>query len=625
MAIFPEMIGKYPIESLVAKGGMGAVFKALHPTLKRHVIIKKLTMRGSATITERFKREARILMDFKNDHIVRVFDHFKEGSSHYIVLEYVDGMSLDQLIKRQRSLSSELALVIFLDACRALQYAHGMGVIHRDIKPGNILISRKGEVKLADFGIAASEDEDDSGLTKEGMTLGTPSYMPPEQIENSKNVDRRADIYAMGIMLYEMVTGKKPYPGNFAPDTVVLIQKGRYRPAGKVNPRVLPFVDRLVKKLIKTDPRKRFQTMDAVIKAVERFLSRYPVDSIRGVLTDILAGKCQDEPRYRPAPRKRFLLAAILVLLAGIAAGGWYAWTEGLLFRYLMPDRWGELRLVVRVPKSQAEAEDIFLRARIFRNDGKEIPEVEGARIVLALSETEAADPFHTFVSNRLFLAPGPYRVKLTADQDLYWESFHLMPYSIAAPDGDGAVTLQFRLEDRIPRPLAVAAEARDALDGGELGGAAFSVYLRGSWRPLADLEAGDLSSGAVWKFRAEAEGYFPEVFSLRIANTQERLRLEARLVPRPGALIVETPAGSYRLKLNGQDVAATGGIGMEPLRLGTVKEGRAELELPAGSYELGVSRGSEGGRASFRLAPGRTVRVRVSEEGGILRFRIEE
>ncbi|HRZ90246.1 MAG TPA: protein kinase, partial [Spirochaetia bacterium] len=97
MAVFPELIGKYPIESLVAKGGMGAVFKALHPTLKRHVIIKKLTLRGSATITERFKREARILMDFKNDHIVRVFDHFKEGSSHYIVLEYVDGMSLDQL------------------------------------------------------------------------------------------------------------------------------------------------------------------------------------------------------------------------------------------------------------------------------------------------------------------------------------------------------------------------------------------------------------------------------------------------------------------------------------------------------------------------------------------------
>lgn len=625
MAVFPELIGKYPIESLVAKGGMGAVFKALHPTLKRHVIIKKLTMRGSATITERFKREARILMDFKNDHIVRVFDHFKEGSSHYIVLEYVDGMSLDQLIKRQRSLSSELALVIFLDACRALQYAHGMGVIHRDIKPGNILISKKGEVKLADFGIAASEEEDDSGLTKEGMTLGTPSYMPPEQIENSKNVDRRADIYAMGIMLYEMVTGKKPYPGNFAPETVVLIQKGRYRAAGKVNPKVLPFVDRLIKKLIKPDPRKRFQSMDGVIKAVERFLSRYSVETLRGVLADILAGKCQDEPRYRPAPRKRFLLAAILILLAGIAAGGWYAWTEGLAYRYLMPDRWGELRLVVRVPKSQAEAQDIFLRARIFRNDGKEIPEVEGAAIVLAPVETEGADPFHTFVSNRLFLAPGPYRVKLTADQDLYWESFHLTPYSMAPRDQDGALTLQFRLEDRLPRPLTVLTEARDALSGEILKTATFSVYQRGSWRSLEELEEGSLTSGAVWKFRADAQGYFPEVFSLRIANAQERLRLEARLVPRPGTLVLETPAGSFKPTLNGLGTAASGGPGLFPVRLGTVKEGRAEWELPAGSYELGLVRGGTAGRAEFRLDPGRTVRVRVSEEDGTLGFRIEE
>ncbi len=625
MAVFPEMIGKYPIEALVAKGGMGAVFKALHPTLKRHVIIKKLTIRGSATLTERFKREARILMDFRNDHIVRVFDHFKEGSSHYIVLEYVDGMSLDQLIKRQRSLSSELALVIFLDACRALQYAHGMGVIHRDIKPGNILISRKGEVKLADFGIAASEEEDDSGLTKEGMTLGTPSYMPPEQIENSKNVDRRADIYSMGIMLYEMVTGKKPYPGNFAPETVVLIQKGRYRPAGRVNPKVLPFVDNLIKKLIKPDPRKRYQTMDAVIRAVERFLSRYSGDAIRSVLSDLVSGKCQDEPRYRPAPRKRFLLAAILVLLAGLGAGGWYAWSEGLAYRYLMPDRWGELRLVVRVPKSQAEGADIFLRARIFRNDGKEIPEVEGVRIVLRPAETEGADPFHTFVSNRLFLAPGAYRIKLTADQDLYWESFHLLPYSMAVPGEDGARTLQFRLEDRLPRPLAVLTEARDALSGAVLGGAAFSVYLRGDWKPLGELEAGDLTSGAVWKFRAEAEGYFPETFSLRIANAQERLRLSTRLVPRPGSLVVETPTGSYRLTLNGLSTAASGGPEMAPVRLGPVQEGRAEWELPAGSYELGVSRGRIEGRASIRLEPGRAVRVRVSEEDGTLGFRIEE
>ena len=626
MAVFPEKIGKYEIESLVAKGGMGAVFKALHPTLKRHVIIKKLTLRGSSTIAERFKREARILMDFKNDYIVRVFDHFKEGSSHYIVLEYVDGMSLDQLIKRQRSLSSELALVIFLDACRALQYAHGMGVIHRDIKPGNILISKKGEVKLADFGIASSEEDDESGLTKEGMTLGTPSYMPPEQIENSKNVDRRADIYAMGIMLYEMVTGKKPYPGNFAPDTVLLIQKGRYRAARKMNPRVHPFVDKLIRKLIKPDPRKRYQSMDEVIRVIEKYLRRYPVDSIRGVLVDLLADKCKDEPRYRAVPRKKFLLVAILALMAAIGAGGYYAWTEGLLYRYLAPDRYGEIRVVVRVPKAQAEAEDIELRARLFVNDGKDFPEVPDARIVLTRMATEAADPFHSFVSNRVYLKPGSYRLKLLADQDLYWESFYVKPYALAREDGEAATVLQFRLEDRLPRPLAVIPEAHDALSGAPLGDAAsFEVYLRGDWRPLAGLAAGELTSGNVWKFRVQAEGYFPEIFSLRITNVQNRLRLYARLVPLPGKLAVDASGGEYSLTLNGSETVVLGGQEMPQGKIGKAPEGRSEWSLPAGSYELAASRGGNRGAVGFTLAPGGTVRVRVSTEDGNILLKSEE
>src|SRR5574344_1743568 len=126
------MIGKYKIVSLVAKGGMGAVYKAVHPSLRRYVIIKKLTIRGNASIIERFKREAQILLDCNDPHIVHLFDYFKEGNSHYIVLEFVDGMSLDVLLKKRRYLSGPLALHIFMDACKALKYAHDNGVIHRD-------------------------------------------------------------------------------------------------------------------------------------------------------------------------------------------------------------------------------------------------------------------------------------------------------------------------------------------------------------------------------------------------------------------------------------------------------------------------------------------------------------
>ena len=533
MAELPEYIGKYKIEALVAKGGMGSVLKAMHPTLRRHVVLKKLTIRGSTAIAERFKREARILMDFKHDNIVRVFDHFKEGSSHYMVLEYVDGMSLDQLIRKQRFLSSELSLTILLEACKALAYAHSMGVIHRDIKPGNILISKKGEVKLADFGIASSEEEDDPGLTREGMTLGTPCYMPPEQIENSRNVDKRADIYSMGVMLYEMVTGKKPYPGNFSAETVVMIRKGKYRRAGKINGRIHPFVDKLIKKLMQTDPARRFQDADRLAAALERYLRRFRQEPIRDALIGLMQGATADEPRYPRAKRKRSILPLAVIVVAGLSAGGWYAWNEGYVHRWVMPDSYGQLRVSVRVPKAGKRQDDVFLKARLFVDDGKDMPEAAASPIELHPLAGDSADQYYSFLSGPAFLAPGPYRLKLVVGSAVHWETFTLPAFS--GPGGRDGVTLRVRAEEEPPRALAVSATARDAVSGDQIA-AVVEVMVSGTWTEQDRLPDGWLRTGAVRQFRVSAEGYEPQFFSLKIAADQDRLSLSASLTPTGGS-----------------------------------------------------------------------------------------
>lgn len=529
MAELPEFIGKYKVESLVARGGMGAVLKAVHPTLKRHVVLKKLTIRGSAAMAERFKREARILMDFRSENIVRVFDHFKEGASYYMVLEYVDGMSLDQLIKRQRFLSCELSMTILLEAAKALAYAHGMGVIHRDIKPGNILISRKGEIKLADFGIATTEEEEDSSLTREGMTLGTPCYMPPEQIENARNVDPRADLYSLGVMLYEMVTGKKPYPGNFSPETVLAIRKGKYRRPRKLNRTIHPFTERLIRKLMQPKPSRRFRDADTLVRYLERHLARFRKEPIMASLASMMQGACSEEPRYPKARRKRVWIPALLVLLAAIGFGAWYAWKTGYLYRWFMPGSYGSLSVELRVPRSGRHPSEVLAAARLFHDDGADMPESALSPLPLRMIPGQEADPWNSFASDTLYLAPGRYRLKLVADNAVLWQSFTVRPFSDKSAAGGSA--LRLRLDERAPQALSVKAEVRDAATGRELP-YRLLVSHSGAWVNPANLPEGALTTGAVRQFRIESDGYRTQTFSLKIAVDQDTLVLSADLEP---------------------------------------------------------------------------------------------
>jgi tRNA A-37 threonylcarbamoyl transferase component Bud32 len=253
-----ELAGRFPnleIIELIGHGGMGAVYRARQTGLDRMVALKILAPDRvqDPAFAERFGREARTLARLSDPHIVGIHDFGEAGPStgsgatlYYLVMEYVDGASLRELMQAGR-LSPAEALALVPQICKALQYAHDSGVVHRDIKPENILLDRSGTVKIADFGLAKLLEPDGAegvSLTATGATMGTPAYMAPEQIEHPLEVDHRADIYAVGVVFYEMLTGELPL-GRFDP------------PSSKV--RVDVRLDRVVLRALEKERTRRYQ------------------------------------------------------------------------------------------------------------------------------------------------------------------------------------------------------------------------------------------------------------------------------------------------------------------------------------------------------------------------------
>ena len=215
-AHFPEL----EVVELIGAGGMGAVYKARQPKLDRFVALKILAsdLAEDPTFAERFNREARVLARLNHPHIVAVFDFGTQGPYFYLLMEYVDGVNLREAMQ-EGGFSAGDCLTLVQDICDALKFAHEEGILHRDIKPENVLIDSRGRVKIADFGLAkmVGQDEPDNvTLTGQGAVLGTLHYMAPEQLETPQDVDQRADIFSLGVVFYELLTGELPI-GRFAP------------------------------------------------------------------------------------------------------------------------------------------------------------------------------------------------------------------------------------------------------------------------------------------------------------------------------------------------------------------------------------------------------------------------
>jgi len=241
---FPE----FEFGELLGVGGMGAVFRARDRRHERDVAIKIVSAQLAVdpAFVERFDREARTLGQLDHPNIVRVFASGRSGPWLYLVMEYVDGVNLRRWMDLG-SFTADAALGLLPGLCEALRHAHERGIVHRDIKPENILIDELGVVKLADFGLAKVDSEADWGVTRTNQALGTAHYMAPEQLQEANTVDHRADIFSLGVVVYEMLTGELPH--------------GRVEPPSAKQPG-LRGVDRVVLRSMDRDPERRYQSVE---------------------------------------------------------------------------------------------------------------------------------------------------------------------------------------------------------------------------------------------------------------------------------------------------------------------------------------------------------------------------
>lgn len=321
-----DKVGSFRLIEKIGEGGMAIIYKAVQPSLKRTVVIKKLKD-PNREIIERFKKEAFVSASFSQENVLAIYDFIYAQKSYYLVMEFVDGHDLRDIIDFSAPLPPSVAALIIREVAKGIEYTHNKSIIHRDIKPSNILISHHGEIKLIDFGVA--KDETPSKLTLTGMIVGTPSYMSPEQA-NGDPLGPQSDIYSLGVLLYEMLTGVKPFLGDTNTEVLMKIVKGKFPSPKKYNREIPWRLVQIVKKAMRRDTDKRYLNASEFIRdldqfipwkiqtekkdIISQFLRKYETDSLKS------SEDAFSPPRMYPSSTKKFWYGAAAIVILFLLA-----------------------------------------------------------------------------------------------------------------------------------------------------------------------------------------------------------------------------------------------------------------------------------------------------------------
>jgi serine/threonine protein kinase len=606
-----RMIDKYKIVSVVGEGGMGKVFKAIHPTLKKHIIIKRLSISSKVSLSERFKREASIMMGFRHENIVSVYDHFKHGQSYYIAMEYVDGIPLEDLIEKRKRIPPLAAALIFREICHGLQYAHNKGVIHRDIKPDNVLISKEGDIKLFDFGIAMVEEEAEKELTKTGVVMGTPSYMSPEQIKDAKHVDKRTDIYSMGVMLYQMITGKRPYPGGFSAETIHKITKGMYVKPGKLVPNIPKVFRKIIKKAMHHKMKKRYSSLEHIITLLSRYLNKYKTqEEIHKAIKQFLHEPAAKESAFEKIPRSKrrsffIKIAAVVFGLLVVLGGIFFVSSSGIYYELFCCRETGSLEIRVQVPQDYyKELSQVYARAVLtYYNEKAEKKEDRQKNYEYVLSpvvrflpamgkESEKKELILT--TNALYLPAGIYDLELTVENQKYLSSFFLNPLEVQKQNPDTPEKreiIQFPIVRPYDKKIPVTHNVADSASGKPLNGEVKIYYRgRGGWVDWKYAK-GELNTGREFTFRYVVPSYYTKDVTVTLENEMNSLDLDIKMEKRPGKLVLVSDSEGLEILIENRREEYLGGRTKSFVEFGTTSKKEKIFWLPEDKHMLTIKK----------------------------------
>jgi tRNA A-37 threonylcarbamoyl transferase component Bud32 len=564
-----ETLGRYKIIKEVGRGAMGTVYQGYDPKIDRIVALKTIRKdrlaesRDAEDLVTRFQKEVRAAGKLVHPNIVIVYDTGEDEETAYVAMEYIEGDTLENLIQKGIRFPMDKVIDIMDQICDGLEYTHRQGIVHRDLKPSNIMLVNGERLKITDFGISKAVGAVSSPITQAGILLGTPSYMSPEQIAG-KEIDGRSDLFSLGIILYQLLTGEAAFAGDTIPKLLYNIVNKDPTPPSQIDSSIPSLCDEVIAKALAKDPDKRYQTARHFIEDLRRAYRGEGLAEVPSMEPTMTVAKGVRE-EIRPKQKRYGLLAGLAVILLVLVLGGYY-WMAFRTPKAPIEERVSGARVEERVVTPSVEKEPV----RPIPPPAEKKPETVKAVGTIVLKSTPPGA--WVFLDDMRHKEPTPTvieKVPVGGRCEIRVQKRGYKPWvRTVEPESGEPLPVEATLE-RLAGTIVVKSTPPGAsvfLDGKEVSGS-------------TPIEFPNVSADETHKIQVKKKGYETEVQTITLkANERRELRVVLKQ-PLSGEIRISSIPPGAEIYLNGTYMRDT------PTRLSGLSQGNYTVRLEKEGY----------------------------------------